>query len=242
MLGGAIFQQVLRIVRDLELPEAAARDLLAVLQAGNPGPLPAVNEAGYEAGLSRDQILDRGAGVFLCFAAGNLADDIMDGDCTYLDDPVRLGPCYQFLLQNLAFDVLSRTSVPREVLARCARELALAAGPQPLEMRAETFDFALYQVVGAGIAGRQWGAYLTLLWAGTHLEPRALHVGRMMGYVSLLVSDLESNDRRFYSQSPDDQRRTLEHALALVEELKSEDLRTVGFMVPRAEQVLRSRM
>src|SRR5262245_38647406 len=103
MSAGAIFQQTLRILCGLALPDLVQEHLLAVVEAGRPGPLPLLNEAAYEAGLPREEILTRCTGIFLSFCAGNLADDLMDGDCTYLDPPAKLGPCLQFLVQNLAY-------------------------------------------------------------------------------------------------------------------------------------------
>ena len=60
MSAGAIFQETLRILNRQHLPEVSQRDLLAVLEAGRPGPLAFLYEAGAEAGLPRQKLLMRG--------------------------------------------------------------------------------------------------------------------------------------------------------------------------------------
>src|SRR5690349_9730988 len=107
MSGGAVFQEVLRRVMRLELPDEARRDVLAALDAAQRHPVTQLlYEAAHEAALPREAMLARAAGVFCTFAAGNLADDLVDGDCTYFDaahPATRIAPTVQFLLQNLAF-------------------------------------------------------------------------------------------------------------------------------------------
>ena len=112
MSGGAIYQESLRVLRKLALPEQAERDVVAALEAAHPGPLALLYEAGVEAGLAREALLSRGTGIFLSFAAGNLADDLSDGECTYYARPSQVGPYVQFLLQNLAWSTLARAECP----------------------------------------------------------------------------------------------------------------------------------
>src|SRR5690349_1576914 len=101
MSGGVIYQEALRVVRRLGLPEQAEQDVVTALEAAQPGPLGLLYEAGMESGLRREMLLARGTGIFLSFAAGNLADDLCDGDCSYYPQPLKVGPYVQFLLQNL---------------------------------------------------------------------------------------------------------------------------------------------
>ena len=102
------FYEVLRILSRQHLPEVSQEDLLAALKAGRPGPLAFLYEAGAEASLPHQQLLTRAAAIYFFFCAGNLADDLSDGDCTYLAEPSRLGPCTQLTLQNLFFHTLLR--------------------------------------------------------------------------------------------------------------------------------------
>jgi hypothetical protein len=240
MSGGAVYQEALRMLRRLELPEASERDVLAALEAGQPGPLALFYEAGSEAGLPRATLLARGAGLFFSFCAGNLADDLIDGDCTYHAEPLRVGPCVQFLLQNLAFATLAGEDarVPAPVLAEASRTLALAAGPQALEVRARQWTAPLFRQVAEGIAGQQWAAYLRVLWAGTLLESRAAAAGRALGVAAHVVEDIRSRDVRFVGLTPGDRNEVVAWAREATESLRRQDLRCLDAALRRIEPIL----
>ncbi|NMO15297.1 hypothetical protein HPC49_09230 [Pyxidicoccus fallax] len=240
MSAGALYQEALRVLRRMELPDVAERDVLATLEAGQPGPLPLFYEAGAEAGLPRPVLLSRGVGLFFCFCAGNLADDLIDGECTYHAQPVRVGPCVQFLLQNLAFATLAGPDarVPAPVLADAMRTLALAAGPQALEVRAREWTAPLFRQVAEGIAGQQWEAYLRVLWAGSVLEPRAPEAGRALGVAAHVVEDIRSRDVRFTSMPPEDRNVVVGWARGAVQALRRHDLRCLDAALRRIEPIL----
>src|SRR5262249_25089490 len=149
------------------------RGLLASLEAGRPGPLAFVYEAGTEAGLSRHQLLTRAAAIFFSFCAANLADDLTDGDCTYIEEPFRIGPPVQFGLHHLCFLTLAKIALPSRKLAAVARDLALLGGEQATEVSTQRWRAPRLRTVIAGIAGRQWSAYLQILWCNTALAKRA---------------------------------------------------------------------
>ncbi|MCP3065674.1 hypothetical protein LXT21_43595 [Myxococcus sp. K38C18041901] len=240
MSGGALYQEALRVLRRLELPDASERDVLAALEAAQPGPLPLFYEAGAEAGLERSVLTARGVGLFLSFCAGNLADDLIDGDCTYYDAPLRVGPCAQFLLQNLAWATLAEphAGVPLNVLEDGARMLALAAGPQALEVRAHEWTAPLFRRVAEGIAGRQWAAYLRVLWAGTRLEERAVQVGLALGVAAHVAEDIRSRDTRFTSMPVEDRLTVVTWARHAAESLRAQDLRCLDAALRRIEPIL----
>ncbi len=240
MSGGALYQEALRTLRRLALPEVSERDVLAALEAAQPGPLALFYEAGAEAGLPREALLTRGAGLFLSFCAGNLADDLIDGECTYHDAPLRVGPCVQFILQNLAFATLcgARARLPGPVLEEAFRTLAVAAGPQALEVRARAWTAPLFRQVAEGIAGQQWAAYLRVLWAGTVLEPRAAAAGRALGVAAHVAEDIRSRDARFTRMPEEDRHDVVSWARAAVQDLRRQDLRCLDAALRRIEPLL----
>ncbi len=221
MSEGVVFQEALRRLRRLELPEQAERDVLKALEAGRPGPLGLLYEAGHAAGLPREVLLQRAAGLFYSFCAGNLADDLIDGDCTWYEEPLRVGPNVQFLLQNLAFSTLAESGVPVPALAAGTRALALAAGPQSLEVRTKEWTAPLYQQVAEGLAGQQWAAYLGLLFAGTSLEDTAAQLGHRVGVAAYVSEDVRTGDARFYTLTDAEQRDVLRWAETLVAPLEA---------------------
>ncbi|HEX8698570.1 MAG TPA: hypothetical protein VF815_07025, partial [Myxococcaceae bacterium] len=211
MSGGAIYQETLRVLRQQELPEAAELDVLAALEAAQPGPLGLLYAAGMEAGLPSRVVLVRGAGIFLSFAAGNLADDLCDSECGYYPEPMRVGPYVQFLLQNLAWATLAQAQLSGEVLAEAAHQLARAAGSQALEIRTRQWTAPLFQQVAEGLAGQQWASYLRLLWEGSRLAEHA-GVGRWLGIAAHVAEDIRSRDVRFFSMPAEDQREVVRWA------------------------------
>src|SRR4051812_7396710 len=103
MSAGAVYHKVMSVLGSQRLPEVSERDVLAALEAGRPGPMPFLYAAGVESGLPEQNFLARAAGIYIGFCAGNLADDLSDGDCTYLIEPSRIGPCTQLTLHTLFF-------------------------------------------------------------------------------------------------------------------------------------------
>lgn len=206
MSGGAVFREALRRLRRRDLPDVAERDVISALEAGRRGrgPLQFVYDAGAEAGLERDEILRRGAGVFFGFCAGNLADDLVDGECVYLDPPVRLGPTVQFILQQLGWEAWLESGATRDDLARAAGLLARAAGAQQVEVRTERWTIDTAKLVAEHAAGLQYAAYLRVLWSGTRLTERAEHVGQNLGITAHVSSDIASGDRRALDESSED--------------------------------------
>jgi hypothetical protein len=233
--GGAIFQEVLRILRGHELPDVTERDLLAALEAARPGPLPLLYEAGHEAGLDRPTLLARTAALYFLFTVGNLADDLADGDCDYLEDAARIAPGVQYLLHTLAFGELARAGIPADALARGARTLVASAAQQQLEVRTQAWTAARYRQIGDAIAGRQYAAYLGFLWHGTPLAARAEEIGQAAGFVGFVVADVVSRDARFGSMSADDQRRALGWAHDAMATLRAHPLRSVAAILAHAE-------
>jgi len=216
--AGVLFQEALRTLRRLALPEEAERDLVAALEATRREALQLLWAAAAEAGLARDAIARRGTALLFSYAAGNLADDLIDGDCDYLTPAVRLAPGAQYLLQNL-FVATAADAVAPEALARCGRELALAAAQQQVEVRTTEWTAERYRTVGEAIAGRQWGAYLALMTAGTAWEARAARLGACAGIAGHVAEDARSRDPRFWSMSEAERAAVRAWALEAAREL-----------------------
>jgi hypothetical protein len=236
--AGAIFQEALRILVQRCGLELSQNDVLAALKAARPGPLEPLYEAGAEAGLAPEAILSRGAAIFFNFCAGNLADDLSDHECTYLDEPYRFGPCTQFILQNLFFYSLMMTDLPSDRVRAAVETLIAGAGPQHVELRTKQWNAGLFRQVAEGIAGRQWSAYLQILWCNTPLAGRAESVGMKAGIVAHTVKDIRSNDPRYITLCDSDRREIVSWTLSTVAALRAEHLSFVDALLPSLESVL----
>ncbi len=224
MSAGAVFQEALRILNRQHLPAVSRQDLVAALEAGRPGTLGFTYEAGAEAGLPRQTLLTRAAAIYFNFCAGNLADDLSDGDCTYLPEPFRTGPCTQLILQTLFFQTLVETDLPSQTLSLATRELIVAVGPQHIEVRTKQWSASVFREVAKGIAGRQWSAYLQILWCDTALASRAAAVGMNIGQAGHVAKDISSRDPRYTTLPQPDKREIVAWAITAAQVLREEQL------------------
>jgi hypothetical protein len=238
MSAGAIFQQALRVLNGQDLPEVSQRDLLAALEAGQPGPLAFLYDAGDEAGLAYEELLTRAVGIFYNFCAGNLADDLMDAECTYLAEPLRLGPCVQYILQSLSFSTLLKADLPAPLLASITRELVQAAGQQLIEIRTRDWTAPAFRQIAEGIAGRQWSAYLQILWYGTALSSSAVRVSMNAGLAGLVGGDIRSGDTRYTSLPDGDKRTVVAWARLAAQALRAEHLRCLDALLLTIDPIL----
>jgi hypothetical protein len=237
--GGVIFQESLRALAVRGLHATAERDVVRALEAAREGgPLDLLYDCGAEAGLERATLLGRGAAIFFSFAAGNLADDLADGDCHYLDEPARTGPCVQFILQNLFFATAARADVRPERLEEVTASLARAGGPQLLEVRTHAWTADLARTVGESIAGLQYAAYLRLLWADTPLEERAMRVGMALGVAGHVAKDLLTHDPRIASLPPAQASALVDWAREQTDALRKEQLACLGPMLRYIDPIL----
>jgi hypothetical protein len=215
-------QHALRVVRAHGLPEAAERDVATALRASSSGPLEFAYQAGADARLERGELLDRCAAVFFCFAAANLADDLADGDARYL--PPRAAPGAQFILHSLCFETLLGTSVGRRVVQDVATQLVMGGAQQQREVRTRAWTFPVSRDVAVGVAGRQYAAYLRILWAGSPLARRARRVGMDLGIAAHVAADVASGDPRVTTLSSRDRERLLAWAGEAMARLERVDL------------------
>ena len=227
MSTGRVFQEAVRILLQTPLPDVARDDVIAVLRANRSDLLQFFFDAAREAGVELDGALRRAAAVFFWYASGQLADDLADGDCTYLEEPLRTGPSAAFLLAHLGYATLIESGVGADALADAARELVRGTGPQHLEVRAKHWDAALFREVGSGIAGRQLAAYLRVLWATTPLEGRALEVGFDLGVAAHVAADVRTGDARFHGLDAADRREILAWAQAAIARARAHGLASI---------------
>lgn len=239
MSAGAVFQEVLRVLSRQHLPTVTRRDLLAALEAGRSGSLAFLYEAGAEAGLPHKMLLTRAAAIYFIFCAGNLADDLSDGEVTYLTDPFRVGPCTQLILHTLFFHTLIEADLPNQTLSLVTQEMIAAVGPQHIEVRTKQWNAPVFREVAEGIAGRQWSAYLQILWYGTTLASRATKIGMNAGIAAHVVKDIQSQDPRYTTLPEADKREIVAWAVEAAQALRTENLHCLNALLRTIDPVLK---
>jgi len=141
--------------------------------------------------------MDRLSCLWVTAAAVNLADDLADGDCDYLEP--RVAPGISYLLQSFADIFAARGEVSSAGLQAYSMAMARAAAGQSLEVRTSSWNAERYLAVAELIAGQQYAAYFRLLWDGTAGEKESAAIGLAVGTVGILLTDLHSADHRFIS-------------------------------------------
>ena len=128
--------------------------------------------------------------------------------------------------------------MPSDVEAQVLRDLLAAEEAQVLEVSTAAWDAARLRVVTDGIAGRQWAAYLRVMWAGSPKEDFSTEVALDIGRVGLLAGDISCEDPRFTTLPSLDRRSMLEEALTRVRELESVGARVAQSVAADCEPVI----
>lgn len=214
--------------------------VVRVLQESAPGPNPTLIAAGIEANLLTTVMIDRASVAFLNFSRFNLCDDLSDGECTYL--PEGQAPVVLLLLSDVFFRELGELGLPHPLVGEIVADLVAAEQAQLEEIETETWDAAKLRRVTDGIAGRQWAAYLRLLWYGTELESRAADVALTMARFALIAGDVGSEDNRYRSLSLADKQITLLGAQEAIERALSLRLKFIDEIVEETRPILESEL
>ena len=209
---------VLSVLHFRDLPRRARDDVRIALTRIPPESQSIFLWAAEDAHLTAGTALERLAAVWFLNAAVNLADDLADGDCDYLEP--RVGPGVAFLLQALALLPLARSNLTAACWEDCSIALTRAAAGQSLEVRGLISDAEDYLRIADAIAGQQYAAYFRLLWDGSELETRAVRVGSLIGRVCIVLTDLDSMDGRLFRLTTPERANILEVCRDALVELK----------------------
>jgi hypothetical protein len=227
-----VFGRLASLRLDVEVDRLVVR----ALKAAAPETRRMLLKAGLDAGLGREDAINRAATCFLTSAAFNLSDDLSDGDCDYL--PRAPAQAVVLILSSLFAAGLLDLDLPPDVEAQVLQDLVAAEEAQILETITTSWDASRLRTVTDGIAGAQWSAYLRVMWAGTHMEQSSTDVGRNFGRVALLAGDIIAADPRYTSLPGADRRPVLEEALASLHALESVDTQFTQSVVAGCGPVL----
>ena len=229
MRGAEVLRQAFGRVAAHRFDLEVDRLVVGALRAAAPGPCPLLLLAGQDAGLDRSAVIDRASTCFLAFSAFNLSDDLSDGDCSYL--PPAPAQAVVLILNSLFVTSLLDLHLPSDVEPHVLRDLLAAEEAQVLELSSVSWNAARLRSVTDGIAGRQWAAYLRVMWAGTPMEHLSTEVAVNIGRVGLLAGDISTEDPRFATLPPLDRQSVLEEALIGVRALESVGARLTAAVV-----------
>ena len=152
---------------------------------------------------------------------------------------VRIGPCVQFILQTLFFHTLMEADLPGPTFSSATQELVAAAGQQLIEVRTRQWSAPVFREVAEAIAGRQWSAYLQILWCDTALAGRAAAVGMNAGLAGHVVEDIRSGDPRYTTLPEADKHEVVAWAVAAAQALREERLYCLDAVLRTIDPVLK---
>lgn len=222
VLVDAVYRRAENLIADYGLPPEAANDLLRVMRANRSDTVGMLLDAALDAGLSPESAIERCVGIYFNICTLQIADDLADGDCDYLDPAVGAGTAAQYSLQLLCWISLLRSGLPQSVLLRSAEGLLRGAGPQHFEIRTQTWRPELTRALAQGFGVEHMSAYLHLLWHGTPLAERAQEIGALVGKVLFYYVELKHEDPRLLTLDGQTREALLGEALTALEALKRE--------------------
>ncbi len=227
MSGGSIRTVALSRIAGFELTPQLSISLSTLLFRCRASLLQFVYEAGIDAKLAHEPIVRRGLTVAWLNAAIQLSDDLSDGDCDYLDDPLRTGPVLLMILHQLYNAALADAGVSFHTLSRTAELLVSVGSGQYEELQTRRWTERKATLAALKLNGDQHAAFLEIVWAKTPLEKRASRVGRDIGWLVHVYTDIVSKDDRYYSLPKSDKERIRREARQLCAKLRRSDLLSV---------------
>ena len=232
MSGGTVLRSAIRSVAGLELDAESARLASAVLRAVRTGPQQLLYDAARQAGLDHTAAVERAMPCLLAFATANLSDDLSDEECSYLAAPARDGPCLVVLFSSLYHRELTALDLgPHRTKHVHEFELEMGAA-QLLGLVSTEWDAVIARRVVRGIAGAQWAAYLSILWAGTPLEAEAVNLGYAFGTSFLISEDATTGDPRFSRLAVNGRQQLLADARAALQHVERAPVNSIRTMAP----------
>lgn len=234
----AILHEVVTLVDRAGLGPEARADVLAVLHANQSDVLRFMLALGLEANVEPSMALRRAATIYLNIASLQIADDIADGDCDYLDNPAGAGTAAQYILQNLFYSHLIEGGLPARELVAVADDLARGAAPQSIDVRTSQWDLARSRAAAEGFGGAHHSAYFRIVLHRSELENRAAALGQALGNAVSVTSDIRSRDRRFTSLKHDEQIELIDWALDNLEPVRGVALTSLENALTSIENTL----
>ena len=152
------FSRLAALRLDIEVDRLVVR----ALRAAAPGTRQLLVKAGLDAGLRREDTINRAATCFFASSAFN-SDDLSDDDCDYL--PPAPAQAVVLILHSLFVAGLRDLHLPPDVEGQVLQDLVAAEEAQVLETISTSWDATRLRIVTDGIAGSQWSAYLRVMWA-----------------------------------------------------------------------------
>lgn len=205
---------VYQFISAQDLSESALQDIHRVLELKDKSLEVLLHDLMLLAGLDAECIDRRLKPLILQQCMIHLADDLADGDCTYLPEYRSQGPTAQYSLQNLVSLSLLEANLSPGGIKNFYSQMLKVGSAQHEEIRTTQWTLPCSQEAASGLNGALFSAYFALIWEGTQLETLASELGYHFGIACHVATDIKSRDVRYMHLKKQDRISLREWGLA----------------------------
>ena len=208
-------QHALRLVRSISDIEPGSSIIKEIINNADTAVTQLLYDAAYSAHADLDIALQRSIPILIHTALIHLADDIADGDCDYVDEPVSQGVTAVYTLLHLFNISLAQTNIKEPTLFQSLAEVGLW---QHQEIATQRWDLEKSKNAAMGLNGRQFEAYFELAAFGTDALESLKKAGFAYGVAAHVMNDIIGDDARLYDLTVGDRKTLIKWALGLIEQ------------------------
>lgn len=196
------------------LSESALQDILKVLELKDNSLEVFMHDLMLLAKLDAETIESRLKPILLQQCMIHLADDLADGDCTYLPDCESQGPTALCSLQVLVSLSLLNANLNPDGIRNFYSQMLKVGSAQHEEIRTTQWTLPCSREAAGGLNGALFSAYFSLIWEGTQFETLASELGFHFGIACHVATDIKSRDVRYMHLKKQDRISLREWGLA----------------------------
>lgn len=231
MSGGKLLTMAMLETTSVPCTSGAHRCQFAVLNSLHPGFMQFVYDIGCEAALPSHELKLRSIAAVMFYAAAQLADDLSDGECRYLRNPLADGPVTLMMLLNCGWKQVQKSSLSKSVRLTISDTMRVLMMTQLRELHLKTWSYTRTRSIAQDMGGDQMKICFQLLLAGTPIYNSAMRSAPLLGFALHVATDKMHGDRRFYFL-PTDKRKLLVDdaclALKRIRRMRSKYIKTLA--------------
>jgi len=241
MSAAAVLSAVQGFVCEASLDVQARTDLIDAVFALDKAALQFFYDVAVDAGHTPDDIRRRVVAVTLEYAAVQVADDLADGEGSYIESFSRAAPGVAWGLQHLFFLACARAGLSLDAITRASARLLRMLDGQQRDVRTTEWELRSARAA-ARMNELQFSAYFDILLGGTRHAAEAVELGEKLGFALHVVGDSRSADPRIATLAGSERVELLEQALGVVSELERSALGAVARHARHYQTYLRTEL
>ena len=213
MSGSLVKRRAIQFVRyQYQQIEPGTQLLASIIESVDDAILQLVYDAAFYAHQDLELALERTIPITYHSCLIHLADDIADGDCDYIDNPISQGVTAVYTLLHLFNRSLAQCKIQDTKIFDALIDVGLW---QHKEIATQTWDLESAKEVAVGINARQFEAYFRIVSSGTQHEKELANAGYAYAVAAHLSNDINSEDNRFYDIPNEERNKLIDWALEL---------------------------